>query len=325
MANNAAASKAMPRVLRFDSFEADLDSGELRKRGIRIALREQSFQVLALLLQHPGQLVTREELRQCLWRDQVFVDFEKGLNAAISRLREVLSDSAEHPRFIETLPRRGYRFIADVHASPEASPGPRPDRARLLVLPFVNLSGDSAQEYFSDAMTDEIITALASLVPQRLAVIARTTTMHYKAARKDVARIGRELNVDCVVEGAVRRNEDQIAINVQLIQTHDQAHLFARKYGVEMRDVFCALNRIAQDIAAHVPGLADTLISEAAAAHAKRQPTSDIVAYNLYLKGRHHLRLMTPPDIDQGQQLFEEAIARDPQFALAYFGLAEVY
>ena len=183
-----------PQVIRFDCYEADLGSGELRKRGIRIRLREQSFQVLAALLEHPGQVVTREELRRRLWRDEVFVDFENNLNAVVAHLREVLNDSAEHPRFIETLPKRGYRFIADVY---EPSPAePRASRARLVVLPFVNLSGDPGQEYFSDAMTDEIITVLASLAPEQLAVIARTTAMRYKGSHKDVDRIGRELNVE---------------------------------------------------------------------------------------------------------------------------------
>jgi hypothetical protein len=128
------------------------------------------------------------------------VDFDNGLNTAIARLREALSDSAEHPRFIETLPKRGYRFIASL------SEAVRRPRARLLVLPFANLSGDPAQEYFSDAMTDEIITELVGLAPEHLAVIARTTAMHYKGSQKDVAEISRELGVDYVVEGSVHRD-----------------------------------------------------------------------------------------------------------------------
>ncbi len=321
---NAAASR-MPHVLQFDCYEADLDSGELRKRGIRLALRAQSFQVLALLLEHPGQVVTREELRQQLWRDEVFVDFEKGLNTAVSRVREALNDSAEHPHFIETLPKRGYRFIAAVHTPATPSPQPRPGRARLLILPFLNLSGDPAQDYFSDAMTDEIITAVATVAPEQLAVIARTTAMHYKNTQKDVAEIGRDLTVQYVIEGAVRRSEDQVDINVQLIQTCDQAHLFAKRYSAEMRTVCDALNDIARRIAAHIPGMEQASLAEADGRRTRLKPTEDVVAYNLYLKGRHHLRQMTPPDIDQGQQLFEQAIARDPRFALAHFGVAEAY
>ncbi len=226
----------MANVIRFDCYEADLSSGQLRKNGLKVNLRDQSFQILVSLLERPGQVVTREELRRRLWRDEVFVNFENNLNTAIARLREALGDSADHPCFVETLPKYGYRFLARVEG---AAPAPsQPRRARLVVLPFLNLSGDSAQEYFSDAITDEIITALASLAPEQLAVIARTTAMYYKGSHKDVARIGRELGVDYVVEGGVRRSDHQVAINVQVIQTSDQSHLFAQKYSTALRS-FC--------------------------------------------------------------------------------------
>ena len=178
----------MSSLLHFDCFELDLTSGQLRKHGTRIHLREQPLQVLASLLEHPGQVVTREDLRRRLWRDDVFVDFDNSLNIAIARLRDVLGDSAEHPHFIETLPKRGYRFIADVHALPPTEP--KVGRARLVVLPFVNLSGNPAQEYFSDAMTDEIITALASLAPEHLAVIARTTAVASSTAAASLTAAG---------------------------------------------------------------------------------------------------------------------------------------
>ena len=192
----------MSHVVRFDCFEVDLAAGQLRKRGNRISLRDQPFLVLASLLEHPGQVVTRDELRRRLWSDEVFVDFNNGLNIAMARLRLALGDSAKHPRFVETLPKRGYRFIGHVSPSPSAAEAGPVRKRRLAVLPFVNLSGDPAQEYFSDAMTDEIITALSSLAPEQLAVIARTTSMRYKNGHKDVARIGQELGVDFVVEGA---------------------------------------------------------------------------------------------------------------------------
>jgi DNA-binding winged helix-turn-helix (wHTH) protein len=171
------------QVARFDCFEVDLAAGHLRKRGSRINLREQTLRVLTLLLEQPGEVVTREELRRRLWPDGVFVDFENGLNSAIGRLRAALGDSAEHPRFIETIPKRGYRFIGDVSvSSSEPEPVTKP-RTRLVVLPFINLGGDASQEYFSDAMTDEVITALAGVAPQHLAVIARTTSMRTTRAR----------------------------------------------------------------------------------------------------------------------------------------------
>jgi len=314
----------MSHLVRFDCFEADLAVGQLRKRGILIRLRDQPFQVLASLLEHPGQLVTRDDLRQRLWHDGVFVDFDNSLNIAVARLRTALSDSAAHPRFIETLPKRGYRFIAEAHPVllPSAEDG---RRTRLLVLPFVNLSGDPGEEYFSDAMTDEIITALASLAPEQLAVIARTTSMHYKGAHKDVGRIGHELAVDYVVEGGVQRGKDRMTVNVQLIQVRDQTHLFARKYDTEMHEVFKAHSCIAQAIAAHIPGLAGKLSPAIQAGGAIRRPTENLVAYNEYLQGRHEMAKMTADSLDAARQHLEKAIAGDPEFALAHDALAEIH
>ena len=327
MPTNLAQHRTMSHVVRFDCYEADLGSGELRKRGIRIGLREQSFQVLTALLEHPGQVVTREHLQRLLWRGKVFVDFDNNLNAVVAHLREVLSDSAEHPRFIETLPKRGYRFMADVYALPSATAEPKARRARLVVLPFMNLSGDLAQEYFSDAMTDEIITAMASLAPKQLAVIARTTSMHYKGSHKDVGRIGRELNADYVVEGGLRHTQDRVAINVQLIQTSDQAHLFAKRYEAELRDIFHLQSSVAQDIATHIdaPGVAEEVHGRLTWAHSRRQPTENLAAYSEYIQGRYLAERLIPEEMAKAKQHFEDAIGLDPEFALAHIALADLY
>ena len=312
----------MPSSIRFDCFEVDLAAGQLLKRGTRIRLREQCFTILASLLERRGEVVTREELRRRLWPDDVFVDFDNGLNTGIARLREVLGDSAERPRFIETLPRHGYRFVAEVVPHQPAAGRGVPRRSRLMVLPFVNLTGDSSEEYFSDAMTDEIVTAVARAAPERLAVIARTTAMHYKGSRKDIAHIGRELDVDYIVEGAVRRTADQVAINVQLIQASDQTHVFANKYDASMRDIFGMHRCIAQAIAAQIPSVADHVrTGPAPGGRPDRTPTDDPVAYNLYLQGRARMS----SDIGGAKRYFEEAIARDPHFALAYDALAEYH
>ncbi len=313
----------MSNIVRFDPFEIDLDSGELRKRGVRISLRDQSFQVLVTLLEHPGRVITREELRQRLWRNEVFVDFDNNLNIVVARLREALCDSADHPRFIQTLPRRGYRFIAPLRGTPpRPQETPLPSRIRIVVLPFINLSGESAQDYFSDAMTDEIITALAALSPEQLAIIARTTTMLYKASHKNVAQIGRELHVDYVVEGGVRRDGDRVCINVQLVQTSDQVHVFAKKYDIGINEVFRLLGHIADDIARRIPSVSRKL---GAREPVRKQPTSDLLAYQSYLQGRQHMYKETPDELAKAKQCFEEAIARDPQFALAYDALGEAY
>jgi TolB-like protein len=298
-----------PRIVRFGDYEVDVPAGHLRKRGVRIKLRDQSFEVLAVLLEHAGEVVTREDLHRRLWPEHVFVDFDSNLNTAIARLRDALNDSADHPRFIETLPRRGYRFIASVSESV------RSPRARLLVLPFANLSGDPAQEYFSDAMTDEIITELVGLAPEHLAVIARTTAMHYKGSQKDVAEISGELGVDYVVEGSVHRDDVRIALNVQLIQGHNQTHLWAKRYDIELRDLFDTRSAIAQAIATQI---------DITPRRTVRRPTEDLPAYNLYLQGRYHFLKATPEGFAKAKQYFKQALVRDPEFALVYDSLAEL-
>ncbi|MFB3923390.1 MAG: winged helix-turn-helix domain-containing protein [Terriglobia bacterium] len=317
----------MSSLIRFDGFEVDLPAGQIRKRGIRLGLRDQAFQVLASLLEHPGQVVTREDLRRRLWPGDVFVDFDNSLNIAIARLRTVLGDSAEHPRFIETLPKRGYRFIGHVSSLPSAAGAGAPRKPRLLVLPFVNLSGDAGQEYVSDAATDEVITELAALAPESLGVIARTTAMRYKGARKDVARIGRELNVDYVVEGGVRREGDRITITVQFVRAGDETHLFARRYECGLHEAFDLRTRIAEEIAAHIeaPGVAHEVRGRLALARGKRKPTANLAAYNEYIQGRYLAERMTPEATAGARQHFEEAIHRDPEFALAYVALADLY
>jgi TolB-like protein/Tfp pilus assembly protein PilF len=316
------------RVLRFEDFEIDLAAGLLHKGGIRISLRDQSFQVLAALLEHPGQVVSRDELRRRLWPENIFVDFDNNLNAAIARLREALCDSADHPRFIETLPKRGYRFLTRVFDPPlkqEATPA---TRVRLVVLPFLNLSGDPGQEYLSDAMTDEIITEVARLAPELLAVIARTTAMYYKGSRADVAQVGRDLGVDYVVEGSVRRDTARFELNVQLIQVSDQMHVFAKKYDADIREIFNVQRVVALDIA-HRIGVAalqeDVWGTAAIGKPPGRKPTEDLVAYHEYIQGRHHADKGTVEDLAAGRMHLEKAIARDPEFALAYDSLAEIY
>jgi TolB-like protein/Tfp pilus assembly protein PilF len=317
----------MSGIVRFDSYEVDLAGGQLYKRGNRVRLRDKSFQALALLLERPGQVVTREELRRRLWPDQVFVDFDNNLNSAIARLREALGDSADHPRFIETLPKRGYRFLAEVsepHQVPETA---RMPSARLVVLPFLKLIGDPADECLCDSLTDELITDLASLAPEHLAVIARTTAMRYKGTAKKVSDIGRDLGLDYVVEGGVRREQDRLAINVQVIQVRDQMHLFARKYSAGQGDVFKVMSRAASDVARSI-GVSPQLDEDRAAVVAgkdHRKRPADLAAYGDYIQARHFMGRASADGFAKARKLLESAIARDPEFALAYDALAEMY
>src|SRR4029079_11004054 len=151
--------------VRFATFELDVRSRELRQGSSCVRLQDQPFEILRLLLERPGDVITRDELQQRLWPDGTFVDFEHSLNAAVKRLRAVLGDDADNPRFVETLPRRGYRFIASLRDGETVAmlPVMSDYKARLAVLPFANLSGDPAQEYFSDGLTEEMILQLGRL------------------------------------------------------------------------------------------------------------------------------------------------------------------
>ncbi len=360
-------SRTVPHVVRFDGYEADLDSSELRKFGVRLRLREQSFQVLAALLERPGQVVTRGELRQRLWGDEVFVNFETNLNSVVAHLREVLNDSAEHPRFIETLPKHGYRFLAAVLDVDLAAPGtestvavlkPRPAgrvwvvgatlgvlalcamlvalnvgglRTRLLgragpprieslaVLPLANVSPDSEQEYFADGMTDALITELAKI--GSLKVISRTSAMGYKKTDKTAPQIAAELNVDGLLEGTVEREGDQVRINVQLIHGPTDQHLWAATYQRELPGMLALQSEVAQDIAQEVRASV-TPEEHGRLAHARLVHPQ---AYEAYVKGRYFLNMRTGDGLQKALEHFETAIRIDPNYALAYTGLADTY
>src|SRR6266700_895939 len=180
--------------VRFGACELDEDAGELRREGIKVRLQEQPLQILQILLEQPGKVITREELRKRIWPSDTFVDFDHGINNAIKRLREALADTAETPRYIETLPRRGYRFIAGTDVPVQAAAG---RIQSLAVLPLENLARDPEQEYFADGLTEALITSLAKI--SALSVVSRTSAMQYKSVRnKSVSEIARELGVDAV-------------------------------------------------------------------------------------------------------------------------------
>ncbi len=309
----------MAGTVRFDRYEVDLQAHRISRRGRTLRLRDQPLTVLIALLEHPGEVVTRDDLRRRLWPNQVFVDFDNVLNTAVARLRGALHDSADHPRFIETLPKHGYRFMAPVEHSGQAAQDPNARRMRLLVLPFMNTAGP-AEEYFADAMTDEIITALALLAPNEVAVIARTTAFHYKKTNKDIAAIARELRVDYVVEGGARRAGENVALNVQLVRVTDQAHVWAARYDARLDDVFGIEKTMADTI-----GAALGVTSRGENHSARQKPTADLEAYTLYRQGRHHLITQTPENFEAAKRYFEQAVARDPQFALAYDALADLW
>jgi TolB-like protein len=229
-------------TIKFGEYEFNLAARELRKSARKVKLQDQPFQILAILLRAPRTLVTREQLRQELWAVDTFVDFEHGLNRAISKLREALSDPATNSKYIETVARHGYRFIARTEILQPSVVG---RKLRLAVLPCNNLSGDPAEEFFSDGMTEEMIAQLGQLEPGRLGVIARTSAMQYKGSSKGINQIGRELQVDYILEGSVRRGADRVRVTAQLIGVADQTHLWAESYDSELKDLLTIQSDIA--------------------------------------------------------------------------------
>jgi len=368
-------------VVRFGTYEVSLQSGEVRKSGLRIRVQQQPMKLLQILLERPGEVVTREELRSRVWTDESFGDFDQAVNIAIAKLRNALGDSAENPRFIETLPKRGYRFIADVSvvdkdarpkkpestagdvpthkdneeklqgARLEVAPERRPWPARwivaalalllsvpilgvwllrsrgsaptgirsLAVLPLENLSGDAAQNYFADGMTDELITDLAQI--SALRVISRTSVMAYKGARKPLPQIARELNVDAVVEGSVLRSGDQVRITAQLIEAATDKHLWSRSYEGELRDTLALQSRVASAIADQIR----INLTPQEQAALKNVKVVNPQAYESYLKGRYFWNKRTADGLKVALAYFNQAVEEDPKYAPAYSGLADTY
>jgi TolB-like protein/DNA-binding winged helix-turn-helix (wHTH) protein/Tfp pilus assembly protein PilF len=347
-----------PRILRFGVFEVDLRAGEVHKQGLKVRLQEQPFQILALLLQRPGDLVTREELRQKLWPADVFIDFDQGLNNAVKKLRLALGDDPESPRFVETVARRGYRFVASVEdAGRRAEPTPSATRSgkrwtvglaiaavllplvylarlrlspressaerqiRLLVLPFDNLSGDPNQQYFSDGMTEEMGAQLGLLHPERLAVIARTTAAHYRGTRKSAGEIGREMEVDYILEGSIRRAAGQVRVTAALVRTRDEVQLWTATFDRDLRDVLGLQAEVARSVASGIP---IELTPAERARLASARPV-DPAAHEAYLEGLYFWSKFTPDAAPKAVEHFQRAIDRDPGYAPAHAGLASAY
>ena len=307
-------------VLRFESYELDVRSRELRRGAERVRLQEQPFEILRLMLERPGDVVTREELVKRLWPDGTFVDYEHSLNAAVKRLRTALGDDADNPRFVETLPRRGYRFIARLGGTEGPGDGAALERARLAVLPFSNLTGDATQEWFSDGLTDEMIAQLGRLGRGRVAVIARWSSMVFKGSTRRAREIGETLRADYLLEGSVRRDGDRVRISAWLVEAAGETHLWSDTYDRRLTDCLAVqadvAARIARSLAMELTG------DEPAVQHAG---AADSAAYEIYLKGRYHWNLPANEGVDQALEYYGQALQIDPAFAAAWAGLARAW
>jgi TolB-like protein/DNA-binding winged helix-turn-helix (wHTH) protein len=404
-------------VFRFGDYESRSRTRELYVRGSKLKIRPQPLRVLNLLLNRAGDVVTREELRAELWSSEIFVDFEHVLNTSVKEIRAVLNDSATEPRYIETLPKLGYRFIAPVEKIEPAADAPAPNWAQqaanpadaansaagsllsapentaaeysaagedaapaipadasrsryaiaaiviavlalggafaayrtthahphskaplastaepamIAVLPFKNMTGDAKQDYFSDGMTEEMIAQLGQENPQRLGVIARTSVMHYQNSNEPLEQIARELGVQYVLEGSVRRDADKVRITAQLIRVSDQTPILSREYDRELHSVLAVQGEIAQEISDEIQtalGQPTTSAPRPAAATAAEE-TADVKsfeAYDDYLKGRYFWNKRTGPGFQEAARQFLQSIDKDPGYARSYAGLADTY
>ena len=356
--------------LYFGSFELDPRSGELWKNGRPVKLPPQPTKLLIFLASRPGELVTREEIKQNLWGVDTFVDFEQGLNFSVKKIRAAIGDNPDHPEFIQTLPRRGYRFTAPVSdhagareiemkatAPPAALPQSQKLQPRhvltllatatiagilvfaanwghlrerwwggasahriesLAVLPLHNLSQDPEQEYFSDGMTDELITDLAKF--GRLRVISHTSVERYKETKRPLPEIAGELGVDAIVEGTVMRSGDRVRITAQLIDARSDRHLWAESYERDLRDVLALQDEVARRIAAEI---GTSLAGDQARLTNTR--VVDPAAHEAYLRGNFYWNRLNCDGFNKALDNFQQAVTLDPSFAQAYVGLAQSY
>jgi TolB-like protein/DNA-binding winged helix-turn-helix (wHTH) protein/Flp pilus assembly protein TadD len=372
-------------VVKFgDGLELDRISYELRLAGRSLKLERIPLDILLLLVERRGQLVSREDIIAKIWGKDVFLDTDSSINGAIRKIRQVLKDDPENPVFVQTVTGKGYRFIAAViEAEVRAQEGgvkklessntivqeasatlasrqgrrislalwpwvaalaallvmvlaagiyglrlrarsqsaTAQHRVMLAVLPFANLSNDPEQEYFSDGLTEETITDLGELNPERLGVIARTSAASYKHTNKTIAQIGRELGVDYILEGSVRREGGVARISAQLIRVKDQVHLWAHNYDRDTGGLLALQNELARAIAQQV----QVKLAPPYGGRSTNKYAPNPEAYELYLKGRFYLNQRTYAEIDKSTEYFQRAVEKDPGFALGYAGLADSY
>src|SRR5215472_16616627 len=365
----------LAKVVKFGEFELDCKRYELLRAGRRIKLQKLPMELLILLLEKEGQLVTREEIIDRLWGEGVFLDTEHGINTAIRKIRLVLKDDPDRPRFVQTVSGKGYRFVADltngngaksVLSAVEAASGPqlpvavpeistngaagsrkgvaltllilalgaltyvgwrflrgvpKPTKhVMVAVLPFENITGDPGQDYFSDGFTEEVITQLGALSPERLGVIARTTSMMYKHTSKSVQQIGQELGVDYVLESSVRRDGDQVRVAAQLIRTRDQVHIWAQSYDRHITRSIALQDEIARSVSSEI---SVKLTPEERRSLARRRAV-DAEAHSEYLQGLYY-GSKSGANVVAAVTHFKNSIQRDPTFAPAYAQLAINY
>ncbi len=332
--------------LGFGDYVIDSAKRELRRGSEPIALEPQVFDVLLYLVQNRERVVSKDDLIATVWNGRIVS--ESTLTSRITAARKAIGDSGEQQRLIKTYARKGFRFVGEVRALSEgkerlghpkqtgAAPAPSISRASpeggdekahgaaktsalkwggrpsVAVLPFANLSGDPQQDYFSDGITEDIITALSKY--RSLAVIARNSSFAFKGAGSDVRRVGLTLGADYLVEGSVRKMEQRLRVSAQLVETEGGRQLWAERYDRELQDLFRLQDEITTTIAARI----EPEVSAAERARVERKAVPALHAWDFFRLGTKHFYKSTAPDNLEAQRLFRRAIELDPTLAEAY-------
>jgi TolB-like protein/DNA-binding winged helix-turn-helix (wHTH) protein/Tfp pilus assembly protein PilF len=350
-----------PPQIRFREFELDLTSGELHKNGQKVVLPPKAFEMLRALIERPGEVVTREELRTRLWAADTFVEFDDSLNHAVKKLRQALGDSAEAPEFIETLPRHGYRFIASTNGgnnTPEPAPKPEhqfsaPRLVTALALvalvavmlaydvgglrrrlwghvgetPIRSLAVLPLSNLTGDPQQDYFADGMTDALITDLAkiraikVISRTSVMQFKGVNKPLPEIARALGVDCVLEGSVQRSGERVRVTAQLIRGATDTHVWAESYERDARDVLTLQAEVARAVAREI----NVTLTPEESTHLARAHPVNPEAYEAYLKGQSHWYWLSREHLDTALEYFELALQKDPNYARAYVGVGNVW
>ncbi len=308
---------SLSQPVRFGLFEVDLRAGELRKQGVKIKLQEQPFQILTMLIEHPGEVVTREELRSRLWPSDTFVDFDHSLNKAINKLREALGDAAENPRFVETLPRRGYRFLAPLDGTREDLPKRSGPIDSIAVFPFANPSGDPDTEYLAVGIPGSIIHSLSRL--PNLRVIPGGTLSSIAEQEMDPQSIGRKLGVRAVLVGRIWQRTDKLRLHVDLLDTANAEELWGDQYDRNLTELFAVQDEISREVSQNLR----LKMTGEDKSRLTRRYTENIEAYQLYVRARRWCEKRSVEGFRRGIEYLNQAIQKDPEYALAHAELAQ--
>jgi TolB-like protein len=311
-------------IYRSRDFVLDIQRRELRRGDVVVAVEPQVFDLLEFLIRSRDRVVSRDDLLAAVWHGRIVS--EATLSSRVNSARAAIGDNGDEQRLIKTFPRRGVRFVGEVteeteavvEAVVDASPANavpddgEPTRPSIAVLPFQTFASEPEQEYFSDGMVEEIITALSQL--RWLFVIARNSSFAYKGKSPDIRQVGRELGVRYVLEGSVRKAANRLRITGQLIDASTGAHIWAGRFDGNLEDVF----DLQDQVTSSVIGAIAPKLEQAEIARAKRKPTESLGAYEFYLRGMANIYRWTREGISEALELFGKAIERDPDFASTY-------